>query len=293
MKFRSPVTRPLHPAPWAEYGAKRGQIGYPQYDFRVTQGFGSLDGYFKGQAHGAVDIGNTRCGDPVVAMQAGILRRMTDGAKAAGLAATDALGAAIDHGNGISTEYWHLDGYAGPASGRVEQGQQIGVVGDTGIGAVCHLHVEAKRNGVRFDPEPLMFGGSVSIEMEDDMAVPARLSALAFAALGANNRIRATPSITAPFVTVTDQTTVQVFGKVEGGAWKVGTVSGTDWYWIGYGLNSGFVATILLPNVGLTALGRDTLPALTPPPADCTDEVAAAVDASEKRWKEWLGQSPK
>ena len=56
----------------------------------------------------------------------------------------------IDHGNGFKTQYLHLQrtGY----SGAVRAGQQIGLVGDTGVGTGCHLHFETIVDGKKQNP---------------------------------------------------------------------------------------------------------------------------------------------
>lgn len=161
--FRSPVTTKLHPATAPVP---------PAGEFRVTQQFGDPDYYWSNvpnppnplPTHNATDIGNRRCNDPIVAMAAGIAYPIRDNATAYG-AATDALGVRIDHGNGITTEYWHLSRQDVTSGQKVSAGQRIGLLGATGLGAVCHCHIEAKRNGVRIDPEPLMFGGSLEVDM--------------------------------------------------------------------------------------------------------------------------------
>lgn len=155
----------------------------PPGEFRVTQRFGSPDFYWSNVAnppsplptHGATDIGNFRCNDPIVAMAPGIAYRIKDNASAVTPPPgeppyTDALGIRVDHGHGITTEYWHLNAWSVAHGARVAAGQQIGILGSTGLGRVCHTHIEAKRDGIRFDPEPLMFGGSITVE-DDDMPV--------------------------------------------------------------------------------------------------------------------------
>ena len=161
LTFRSPVTKSLLRAGTPKPVPPDSRA----YDtFRVTQTFGARDAFYQdGRIHAAVDIGNFRCGDPVVAMRAGVARRVKDNARSQG-AKTDALGVVLDHGHGISTEYWHLDRQDVNDDQVVAAGQQIGLLGRTGLGDVCHLHVEAKRAGTRIDPEPLMFGGSLTVE---------------------------------------------------------------------------------------------------------------------------------
>lgn len=60
----------------------------------------------------------------------------------------------IQHGQGISTLYAHMKGYArGIRKGkRVSQGQHIGYVGSTGMATGPHLHYEFRVNGVHKNP---------------------------------------------------------------------------------------------------------------------------------------------
>ena len=136
--------------------------------FRVTTRFldpdtlGRKDAAGNVLRHNAVDIGNFRCGDPVIAMAGGVVRRTHDEAKAHG-APTDALGIIIDHGRGVLTEYWHLSSFAVADGAKVRRGQRIGFVGNTGHGGACHCHIELKVNGERTDPERHMFEEALAI----------------------------------------------------------------------------------------------------------------------------------
>ena len=62
----------------------------------------------------------------------------------------------IDHGVlkgvGVSTISNHLSGYAVSAGQRVERGQVVGYVGNTGWSTGCHLHYTVNQNGVPVDP---------------------------------------------------------------------------------------------------------------------------------------------
>ena len=60
----------------------------------------------------------------------------------------------IKHGNGISTLYAHLSGFANGvrAGARVRQGEPIGFVGATGYATGPHLHYEFKMAGIHQDP---------------------------------------------------------------------------------------------------------------------------------------------
>jgi len=60
----------------------------------------------------------------------------------------------LRHRNGITTRYGHLGRFANgirPGS-RVEQGETIGFVGETGLATGPHLHYEFRVNGVARDP---------------------------------------------------------------------------------------------------------------------------------------------
>jgi hypothetical protein len=158
---RLPVTKPL-----LRMGTPKPMPPDPRaYEtFRVTQQFGSLDGYFPGQVHGATDIGNFRCGDPAVAPINGTLRRVKDSAGALGVVITSTIEPSV------TWELWHLDGYTGPSTGFMVAGTQVGIVGKTGLGAVCHMHIECKISGRKIDPEPYLFGTPLVVG-EDDVVI--------------------------------------------------------------------------------------------------------------------------
>ena len=58
----------------------------------------------------------------------------------------------ISHGNGIETLYCHLQSLYAKKGDRIEAGQVIGFVGQTGIATGPHLHLEIRINGVSYDP---------------------------------------------------------------------------------------------------------------------------------------------
>lgn len=122
--------------------------GHPS--FRVTQRFNDWDAIFHTKEHGALDMGNFHCGDAVVAMADGVVTPLAD--------PNGALGQNIDHDNGYSTQYWHLQRRVELGGQRVKKGRTIGYVGKTGLNtAGCHLHlvvINPKRQLV--DPWPLL-----------------------------------------------------------------------------------------------------------------------------------------
>ncbi len=61
----------------------------------------------------------------------------------------------IDHGGGIVSKYYHGDGTIWVKVGeRVQQGQDIMMMGTTGNSTGVHLHLSLFKNGVAVDPAP-------------------------------------------------------------------------------------------------------------------------------------------
>lgn len=58
----------------------------------------------------------------------------------------------IDHGFGYSTIYAHLNNFNVRVGQKVQRGDLIGYVGNTGTSVANHLHYEVKLNGVNVDP---------------------------------------------------------------------------------------------------------------------------------------------
>lgn len=59
----------------------------------------------------------------------------------------------IDHGDGVSTYYAHLDSMSAAKENKVKQGDVIGTVGSTGRATGPHLHFEVRKGGSALDPE--------------------------------------------------------------------------------------------------------------------------------------------
>jgi len=58
----------------------------------------------------------------------------------------------IDHNNGYQTLYGHLSSYSVEAGDSVSQGNQIGVMGSTGMSTGTHLHFEVRSGGILLNP---------------------------------------------------------------------------------------------------------------------------------------------
>jgi murein DD-endopeptidase MepM/ murein hydrolase activator NlpD len=113
---------------------------------QVTGSFGERIDPFNGEGafHSGVDIGSS-FGHPIVAPADGIV------------VFTDLMGGygkaiVINHGNGISTRYGHLSGYAVSAGQTVHRGDVIGYVGESGRSTGPHLHYEVRINDTPVNP---------------------------------------------------------------------------------------------------------------------------------------------
>lgn len=58
----------------------------------------------------------------------------------------------LNHENGFTTVYSHLNEFNVRRGERVVRGQQIGTVGNTGLSTGPHLHYEIRQNGISMDP---------------------------------------------------------------------------------------------------------------------------------------------
>lgn len=113
---------------------------------QVTGSFGERIDPFNGEGafHSGVDIGSSY-GHPIVAPADGVVT------------VTDTMGGygktiMIDHGNGISTRYGHLSGFAVTAGQKVQRGDVIGYVGESGRSTGPHLHYEVRINDTPVNP---------------------------------------------------------------------------------------------------------------------------------------------
>jgi len=113
---------------------------------QVTGSFGERIDPFNGEGafHSGVDIGSSY-GHPIVAPADGVV------------VLTDTMGGygktiMINHGNGISTRYGHLSGFAVTTGQHVQRGEVIGYVGESGRSTGPHLHYEVRINDTPVNP---------------------------------------------------------------------------------------------------------------------------------------------
>jgi len=113
---------------------------------QVTGSFGERIDPFNGEGafHSGVDI-SSAYGNRIVAPADGVVT-FTDSMGGYGKAIV------IDHGNGISTRYGHLSGYAVAAGQAVHRGDTIGYVGESGRSTGPHLHYEVRINDTPVNP---------------------------------------------------------------------------------------------------------------------------------------------
>lgn len=101
--------------------------------------------------HGGADIGG-RCGQPIYAAQSGTVTKAASGGYNGG----SGNNIRIDHGdiNGIHVEtaYLHMSKIVVSDGQKVNKGDLLGNVGNTGLSTSCHLHLSLYKDGVNSDP---------------------------------------------------------------------------------------------------------------------------------------------
>jgi len=113
---------------------------------QVTGSFGERIDPFNGEGafHSGVDIGSS-FGSPIIAPADGVVTFSS-------LLGGYGKAIMINHGNGISTRYGHLSGYAVTAGQAVHRGDVIGFVGESGRSTGPHLHYEVRINDTPVNP---------------------------------------------------------------------------------------------------------------------------------------------
>lgn len=123
-----------------------GSMIWPVSSRRITSPFGYRVHPIlkKKKNHTGIDIAASR-GTPIYAADSGVVMMSRYNGGYGKMIS-------IDHGNGISTLYGHCDALLVAEEQRVEKGQQIGLVGSTGLSTGPHLHFEVRKSGVPVNP---------------------------------------------------------------------------------------------------------------------------------------------
>lgn len=140
-------SNPFGSATVTKYNAETQEAINPVAGGTLSSSFGPRTSPTAGASswHKAVDIAAPE-GTPVQAVKSG---KVTSSGWVNGYGWT----VHIDHGDGTETEYHHMQGQSSLQPGDiVEQGQQIGAVGSTGISTGPHLDLQAWQDGKIVDP---------------------------------------------------------------------------------------------------------------------------------------------
>jgi len=146
-----PDAPPPAPAPSAAVEPQPAPVPMvnPVPDARVSQGWGDAKNPFSGEKvfHRGFDLAAPR-GAEVVAGADGVVGRVLidDDGRDTGRFVI------IDHGDGLTSYYGHLDEVLVVAGETVERGQVIATVGMTGLTTGPHIHFEVRRDGDQVDP---------------------------------------------------------------------------------------------------------------------------------------------
>ena len=107
------------------------------------------DGEVRHRRHNGVDIGAPE-GAPILAARGGLVAYSDNGLTGFGNAVV------LLHRDGFSTVYAHCRRTLVFAGQRVQRGQQIAEVGQTGFASGAHLHFEWRQRGWARDPIPML-----------------------------------------------------------------------------------------------------------------------------------------
>ena len=119
----------------------------PLENMRVTSKFGNrvhpVTRVYK--LHNGIDLGGAN-GTPILAPQKGVVKSIYSNS-------TGGKQLIIEHANGYTTGYAHLDGYNVNVGDTVKNGQVVAFLGSTGLVTGPHLHFTLKKDGDYLDPE--------------------------------------------------------------------------------------------------------------------------------------------
>lgn len=194
--------------------------------FGVTSTF--ADHVASGRAAG-IDIGNGRCGDPVLAMKSGTISYIRPGTPGATTSDKASI-VRVAHADGWVTGYAHLTVRLGLAVGQVvAEGYELGSVNKIGATA-CHLHWGPKDpNGVEVDGWPLLRQNGATEDEVLQGANPQRIVNRQTSVLANDTNFRSSPFVRADNKLVKFAAGAQFYPD-----WAVeGTMVGTSNRWYG------------------------------------------------------------
>lgn len=194
------------------------------------------------------DVGNFVAGDEVVAMAPGTVTFVEP--KREGIVR-------LDHGDGWSSGYAHMDEVTLKVGAKVARGAVLGKVGKRGTTQV-HLHFDIGHNGVKLDAWPLL----------EQNAITEEFAPLATLVVKGGTNLRKEPTTGARAHYIATDSAFDLLGvKTDGGWWEVAGESGFSWYRIRRE-SDWWVYTAGAKSVALTKWGLALVP--PQPPADCS-----------------------
>lgn len=119
----------------------------------ITTKYGTKDDLHP-SGHYAVDYG-VPIGTPVKAAASGTIKSLGSGSGARSYGNN----IEVQHADGFSTVYCHLNGFNVSVGQTVNQGDVIATSGNTGFSTGPHLHFELRKNGQKTDPSPYLGSG--------------------------------------------------------------------------------------------------------------------------------------
>lgn len=116
-------------------------------DYPTTSPFGQR------RTYSVADIGNFHAGQDFGAPEGALIFAPAPGVVVlAEPLAVRGNAVILDHGGGVFTGYWHMSEIKVAPGMRVETGDVLGLVGNTGLSTGSHLHWELRINSVAVDP---------------------------------------------------------------------------------------------------------------------------------------------
>lgn len=119
---------------------------------RLSSGYGDRGG----QSHKGIDIAN-QTGTPIKATTSGEVI-------SAGPASGFGQWVRVQHGDGNTTIYGHVNTIDTSVGQHVDAGQQIATMGEKGQASGPHLHLGLEQGGERVDPTPWLNEHGISVE---------------------------------------------------------------------------------------------------------------------------------